>query len=863
VDGSSFIYRAFFALPQLTTKDGKAVGAIYGFCSTLISLLETHRSDFFCVVLDSGRATFRSELFPEYKANRAATPEELKEQFPLLKNACHAFGVPTVEKIGFEADDLMATCAQKFVNEGVDVRIISSDKDLMQLINEHISMFDPIKSKVIKSNDVFEKYGVYPEQMVHFQALVGDTSDNIPGIKGIGPVTAAKLLQTYKTLDGIYDHINDIQPPKLKEKLTNGKNDLNLSLKLVTLEKNVALNDNFLNFLVSHNPNAAVHFLSSLDFTNLVKRVQKKSVQEKIKERTIKKISSIGELKNFFELSTQQKISFFCSSCSNGSGVLALCDGFSVGSCVFSITNGADLFNQNLGLDYFDVCATVKPYFENPQITKISVGGGLKYFRSIDFASYDDISLMSYLLQGPVGNRIRDIFRVADDAMAALTLENICEPDQICKISEMIFDASEDMHDELTRNNLLDIYEKLDVPMINILKNMEEKGVRVSSAKLNQLADIFSKKIKELEQKIFAAVGYEFKIGSAKQLAEALFEKLNIPHSSKKTTLDQESLEELSIHSDVPELVIEWRSFSKLLSSYTHSLCKLINPKTGRLHTTFSMTSTSTGRLSSAHPNLQNIPARSEVGRLIKSAFVSEEGHKLLSFDYSQIELHVLAHVANIKFLREAIIARQDMHASTAAGIFNVPIGNVTKEMRSHAKTINFALLYGMSSFRLSKTLGVSKTQANEYIKNYFERFPEFNIFKEETLAYARKYGHVRTILGRKCYIKDINSKNFQLRHFSERQAVNAVIQGSAADIVKTAMINLSPLLKSIHSSMLLQIHDELIFETENNFVEQAAEIIKNIMEAAGNLSVPLYVNMKIGDCLSAPANLNSNMDIK
>jgi DNA polymerase-1 len=769
----------------------------------------------------------------------------------LLKETCQAFGVPTVEKIGFEADDLMATYAKKFVAEGVEVRIISSDKDLMQLIDEHVSMFDPIKSKVIKAEDVFEKYGVYPEQMVHFQALIGDSSDNIPGIKGIGPVTAAKLLKTYKTLEGIYDNIDAIQPPKLKEKLISGKNELDLSLKLVTLEKNVALSDDSLNLSVSYDHDTAVRFLNSLDFSNLIRRVQKKSENEKNKKRILKKISTAQELKNFFELNQAKKFSFFCSSCSCENGVLALCDGFSIGCCTFSIDSATDLFSQNLSLSYSDVCAIIRPYFENPNITKIGVGGEPKYFRSLNFASYDDVSLMSYLLNGPVGSRIKDIFRINDDPIANLVLEDICEAEQICRISEMIYDASEEMLDELAQNNLLDIYRKLDIPMVNILKNMEEKGIRVSTTKLNQLADIFSEKIKTLEKKIFAAVGYEFKIGSVKQLAEALFERLNIPHSPKKTTLDQESLEELSIHSDVPELVIEWRSFSKLLSSYTHSLCKLINPKTGRLHTTFSMISTSTGRLSSAHPNLQNIPARTEDGRLIKSAFVSEDGYKLLSFDYSQIELHVLAHVASIKSLKDAITTRQDIHATTAVGIFNVSIGDVTKEMRSHAKTINFALLYGMSSFGLSRALGVSKTQANDYIKNYFQRFPEFSAFKEETLTYARRYGHVLTILGRKCYVKDINSKNFQLRHFSERQAVNAVIQGSAADIVKTAMINLDPLLKSIHSSMLLQIHDELVFETENNFVDQATDVIKNIMEAAGNLSVPLYVNMKIGNCLS------------
>ncbi|GHU10839.1 hypothetical protein FACS189449_01100 [Alphaproteobacteria bacterium] len=928
VDGSSFIYRAFFALPQLTTRDGRAIGAVHGFCSMLISLLEKHRSDFFCVALDSGRTTFRSEIFPEYKANRSAVPDELKEQFPLLKEACRAFGVPTVEKVGFEADDLMATYSRKLADAGMEVRIISSDKDLMQLIDENVSMFDPIKSKIIKSEDVFEKYGVYPSQMVHFQALVGDSSDNIPGIKGIGPATATKLLAEYKTLDGIYENIEKIQPPKLGEKLITGKESLALSLKLVTLEKNVGLDDDSLSLSVSYNYDDAVRFLESLGLSNLIKRVvaahaKMASPPSERYARCICKVMNKSSLQaHLVQLAEGSKaengssvtLGFFVSSGLNGNSILAICDGNSVCTCAAS-TNGGDLFSQTSLLSYEDVCAALKPYFENPNITKISLGGGLKRFPSIDFASYEDMSVMSYLLNGPVGNRLKDIFPNSDDPICALSLENICEQDQICRLAEMIYDNYDDMLHELKKKNLLEVYRKIDAPLVKILKNIEEKGIIISTAKLNQLADIFSEKIKKLEQEIFSAVGYEFKIGSHKQLAEALWGKLNqrdvgsdnnethvlqasttknqhdvgsdnnethmlqasmtknqrdvgsnnsethvLQASTTKTTnigggyrrssLNQEALEEMSAHSPVPELVIEWRSLSKLLSSYTHSLCKLVNPKTGRLHTTFSMTSTSTGRLSSARPNLQNIPARTEIGRLIKSAFISEKGHKLLSFDYSQIELRVLAHIADIKALKEAFAAKKDIHAMTASKIFDVPLDDVTDEMRSHAKTINFAVLYGMSSFGLSKSLGVSKTQANLYIKNYFDRFPEFNKFKEETLAFARKHGYVLTSFGRRCYVKDINSSIFQLKHFDERQAVNAVIQGSASDIVKIAMINISPLLQSIHSSMILQIHDELVFETEDNFVDEAIQVIKDVMENSVDLSVKLYVNVEGGDRL-------------
>ena len=457
---------------------------------------------------------------------------------------------------------------------------------------------------------------------------------------------------------------------------------------------------------------------------------------------------------------------------------------------------------------------------------------------------------MAYLLYGPPGKLVGDIFQNRDDAVCKLQFTNVTEVDQICKIAEMIQDSYDYMLKCLQKDDLLKIYREIDLPLSGILKNMEENGIIVSETQLNKLADIFASKIRELEKEIFTTVGMTFNLGSVKQLSAVLFEKLNIPKPKKKA-LDIETLEELSIHNPVPGMIIEWRKFSKLLSTYTTSLCNLINPKTGRVHTNFNMTSTLTGRLSSSNPNLQNIPTRSEYGKLIKNAFMSQEGYSLVSCDYSQIELRILAHIADIKFFKDAFSAGADIHTATASSIFDVPLAEVTDELRGQAKTINFGIIYGMSGFRLGNILGVPAAQATKYINAYFEKIPEFIEFREKILEFARSHGYVQTLTGRRCYIKDIHSTNYQLRSFSERQALNAVIQGSAADIVKIAMIKVYPETENLNSKMLLQVHDELVFETLDESVERALKILPKIMENAMQLSVPLLVHSKFGKYLS------------
>ncbi|MDR0677666.1 MAG: DNA polymerase I [Holosporaceae bacterium] len=849
VDGSGFIYRAYYALPPLINRDGRSVGALYGFCRMLISLLEKHRSDLFCVVLDSGRDTFRMQIYPEYKANRSETPEELKAQLPMLKDVCDAFGVPNIKKKGFEADDIIATYSDKMSRSGYEVRIVSSDKDLMQLVTDKVSLFDPMKSKIIQSEEVIEKYGVLPSQMVFFQALMGDASDNVPGIEGIGPKTASKLINEFQTIDRLYDNIEYVKSEKIRNNLITQKEALDISLKLVTLEKNAEIDEDFRDFTVSFDPVKAVEFLKTIGFESLIKRIGGKSSDFSDQKRIRYAISSASDLKNFFELNRVQKFSFFHSSCINGNNVLAMCCGTRTAYCIFSTINEGDLFNQAL-LNYQEICEVLKPYLES-EIQKIGIKNGVRYFKNIECRFYDDLSVMVYLLRGALsGDKVEEIFENNPDPTCRLQFKNVCEVDDICKVTELIYDNYEEIQSALKKQGLFKIYEEIDRPLINILKNMEENGITISHKKLIDLSEEFSQKIKQIEREIFEIVGCEFNIGSVKQLAEVLFSKLNIPKLNKKTSLDIENLEELSIHSSVPSLVIEWRKLSKLLSGYTLSLCKLADPETSKVHSTFNMASTLTGRLSSSNPNLQNIPHRTKYGKMIREAFISKPNHKLLSFDYSQIELRVLAHMADIQLLKDAFLKEKDIHAITAANLFRANLEEVTEEMRAHAKVINFGIIYGMSPFGLSNALSISPGEAKNYIQNYFSRFPEFEKFKTKTLEFAKKHGYVETITGRRCYIKDISSSNYQMRQFGERQAINAVIQGTASDIVKIAMINISPKLKDLHSKMLIQIHDELVFETEEDFVEKATTAIKNIMSQATNLSVPLKVNVSIGSTL-------------
>ena len=847
VDGSSFIYRAFYALPQLTDPNGNPVGAVYGFCSMLISLFDKHKSDLFCVALDAGRNTFRRDIYPEYKSNREETPIDLKSQFPVLIEACNAFGVPIIEMTGYEADDIIATIATKLSEKNYEVRIVASDKDLMQLINDNVYLFDPIKSKVIKETEVREKYGVSPNQMIALQALMGDSTDNVPGVPGVGPKTAAKLLSKFHSLENIYNEIENITPPKLKEKLIQNEKLVKISEQLVTLCRSTPISEDFSKLKVDLNLERTNDFLKKYKFSSLMKRFEKQVNRIEKKQRQYFNFSNPNDLENFFKLNRINKFSIFSTTCFNRNQILVICTEFYVVSCFFvqDDSNNTNLFTEKNTLKYSDIRKILDMYLEDFSIKKIGLRNALKLFPNMH--SFDDIGAMGYLLHGVIGNKISDLFPHNDSYICKFKFSEICNVEQCCLIAELMFDEFENFKTELIQNNLMKIYEKIDLPLIPILNSMEEKGILVSKEKLQNFAEELREKIKEIESELFKISGKEFNPASGKQLSKLLFEELKLPRPSKKNSLDIESLEELCNYNPIPKLVIEWRKLSKLLSTYTYSLCDLLNPKTNRLHSRFNVTATATGRLSSSNPNLQNIPHRTEQGRKIRSAFISPQGHKLVSFDYSQIELRVLAHMANIRFLKDAFLNNLDIHQATASQIFDVNLDEVTSEMRARAKTINFGIIYGMSHFRLAKSLNISNSEARNYIKSYFQRFPEFEKFRNEVLTFARRNGYVKTLFDRRCFSKEINSKNAMLRQFGERQAFNAVIQGTAADIVKIAMIKVAEKLKNFHSAiaMILQIHDELVFEVPNKFVEEIIPTIKGVMENAYQLSIPLIVECK------------------
>ena len=847
VDGSSFIYRAFYALPQLTDPNGNPVGAVYGFCSMLISLFDKHKSDLFCVALDAGRNTFRRDIYPEYKSNREETSVDLKSQFPVLIEACNAFGVPIIEMTGYEADDIIATIATKLSEKNYEVRIVASDKDLMQLINDNVYLFDPIKSKVIKETEVREKYGVSPNQMIALQALMGDSTDNVPGVPGVGPKTAAKLLSKFHSLENIYNEIENITPPKLKEKLIQNEKLVKISEQLVTLCRSTPISEDFSKLKVDLNLERTNDFLKKYKFSSLMKRFEKQVNRIEKKQRQYFNFSNPNDLENFFKLNRINKFSIFSTTCFNRNQILVICTEFYVVSCFFvqDDSNNTNLFTEKNTLKYSDIRKILDIYLEDFSIKKIGLRNALKLFPNMH--SFDDIGAMGYLLHGVIGNKISDLFPHNDSYICKFKFSEICNVEQCCLIAELMFDEFENFKTELIQNNLMKIYEKIDLPLIPILNSMEEKGILVSKEKLQNFAEELREKIKEIESELFKISGKEFNPASGKQLSKLLFEELKLPRPSKKNSLDIESLEELCNYNPIPKLVIEWRKLSKLLSTYTYSLCDLLNPKTNRLHSRFNVTATATGRLSSSNPNLQNIPHRTEQGRKIRSAFISPQGHKLVSFDYSQIELRVLAHMANIRFLKDAFLNNLDIHQATASQIFDVNLDEVTSEMRARAKTINFGIIYGMSHFRLAKSLNISNSEARNYIKSYFQRFPEFEKFRNEVLTFARRNGYVKTLFDRRCFSKEINSKNAMLRQFGERQAFNAVIQGTAADIVKIAMIKVAEKLKNFHSAiaMILQIHDELVFEVPNKFVEEIIPTIKGVMENAYQLSIPLIVECK------------------
>ncbi len=922
IDGSGYIFRAFHALPPMTRPDGTPVNAVYGFANMLMKLMDDLRDtsveESIAVVFDTKRHTFRSEIYKEYKAHRPEAPEELKPQFAIIRDAVRAFNVCCLEKEGFEADDLIATYAKIGQEAKFDVVVISADKDLMQLLRPGVTMIDPMKNRTIGPEQVMEKFGVLPDKVIDVQALAGDSSDNVPGVPGIGVKTAAELITQYGDLETLLAKAGEIKQPKRRENLVNNAELARISKQLVTLRDDVET-DVALEKLkwVEPDPNTLLNFISAQGFKSLVNKVSARlggnghSLQQ-IPDAALgaapapapapsKIVSTAAPWPGAYETVTTLKDlqRWVGTAAANGwvavdtettglDPMQAKLVGVSLSvtpgsACYIPLrhTGSAPAGTLDLAGDAAppqipikDAIAALKPLLEDPGVLKI--GHNIKFDmhilarEGINVAPVDDSMVISYVLGAGKNGHGMDELSTLHLEHETIKFADVCGSGK----NQITFDrvpldkatayAAEDadvtrrlyamLKPRLREERLTSVYETMDRAMIGVLKDMEARGILVDKKVLATLSHDFGTRMAVAETEIHKLAGEPFNVNSPKQLGEILFDRMSLPGGKKGKTgayaTGAEILEELAEQGhDLPARVLDYRQLSKLKSTYTDALMEVINPDTGRVHTCFAQTIASTGRLSSVDPNLQNIPIRTEDGRKIRTAFVAPAGKKLLSADYSQIELRLVAHVADVKALKRAFKNGEDIHAATASEMFGVPIKGMDPMIRRRAKAINFGIIYGISAFGLARQLGIPRGEAQEYIGAYFGKFPEIRDYMEETKTTARKFGYVTTPFGRRVYIPGINDKNPNMKGFGERAAINAPIQGGAADIIKRAMIKLPGVLKNENLSalMLLQVHDELVFEVVEAEVPKTAEIVRRTMEAAATLDIPLTVDVGSG----------------
>lgn len=885
VDGSGYIFRAFHALPPLTRPDGVQIGAVLGFTNMLIKLLREKNPDYLVVVFDAARENYRNKIYPAYKANRQETPPELIPQFSLIREACDAFDVPHIEKEGYEADDLIATYAHS--QEG-DVTIVSSDKDLMQLVGGSVRMLDPIKNRIIGVEEVKEKFGVPPEKVIDVQALAGDPTDNIPGVPGIGVKTAAELIQTYGTLENLLTNLDNIKQPKRRETLQANIDGARISKELVKLKDDVPVTQTIESFAVKpFQPDRAFAFLKAQHFTSLMHRLEKEMTPLPATKANYELVQDTGTLKKWLQMIHERGyVAAFDTETTSLDAMQAQLVGISLSiepgkACYIPVGHKGqerDLLNPGTTPEQIplqEVLDLLKPLLENKSILKI--GQNIKYDAlvlkkyGIEMTPIDDTMVLSYILEGTKhGHGMDELAQlyldhntikyqdVVGSGRGQVTFDKV-------PLEKALTYAAEDADITLQLYNFLKprllsdhqctVYETMERPLIPVLVDMEWRGIKVDGSILKKLSLEFEKRLGDIERKIQGEVGILFNVASPKQLGEILFEKLKLPGGKKGKTgaysTSAEVLESLSEQGFVlADTLLEWRQLSKLKSTYTDALPQQINPQTGRVHTSYAMAVTSTGRLSSSDPNLQNIPIRKEEGKKIRSAFLASPGMKLLAVDYSQIELRLLAHMANLPELQHAFREGKDIHAETASLVFGVPLEKITSELRFRAKAINFGIIYGISPFGLARQLGISREKATQYINAYFLHYPGIQDYMERMKQEARDKGYVTTLLGRRCFIQDIHSRDPNRKNFAERQAINAPLQGGNADIIKKAMIKLHRHFKENHLDvhMLLQVHDELIFEISEDILDKTKALIVKTMESIVSLSVPLIVEANVGN---------------
>ena len=888
IDGSGFIFRAFYALPPLTNPQGIPINAVYGYCNMILNIYEKFKPEQMIVVFDTKKKTFRSDIYKEYKSNRTDPPEELIPQFSIIRDATDALQIPRLEIDGYEADDIIATYTKQAEEKGVSVTIISSDKDLMQLVNKNTKMYDSMKDKFIGVKEVKEKFGVEPSKIIDVQALAGDRIDNIPGVSGIGVKTAAELINNFNSLENVLAKVNEIKQPKRRQILIDEKDKALISKKLVTLKCNVDIKKKYdLNLFQGINQKTALKFFEKHGFKNLISRFTRKkndSTNQSLKKKQkYFVIQSLKDLINLERKIQKNKLVSIDTETNSLNANLAELVGISLSvnekeAFYLPLKHSLDTNNNFKNLDLQKVFPILKKILEDDSIIKI--GHNIKYDKiifsriGINLNPVDDTMLLSYVLDtGKFRHNLDDLAKIY------FNYETIKYKDVVgvgkkekkfneVNIKDAYIYAAEDaditlrlykiLKKRIISEKLLSVYEYIEKPLINVLAEIEKKGIKVDVKRLKNLSLVFQKKLSKIEKEIFKLSSIEFNIASPKQLGEILFNKLGLEGKKKgksgaySTSVDV--LENLSYQGHkIAEFLLEWRQISKLLNTYTYSLINEVNKKTLRIHTSYSMAATNTGRLSSTDPNLQNIPIRTDEGKKIRNAFISDKGFKLVSLDYSQIELRLLAHIGKVEDLKKAFDKNIDIHKKTASQIFNVELKDVDDDLRRKAKTINYGIIYGISAFGLAKQLNIQRSEADLIIKEYFKNYKGILNYINETTDFCKKNGFVKTLFGRKCYIEGINNKNPSFRNFAIRAAVNAPIQGSAADIIKKAMINIYKFLKEkkTKSKMILQVHDELLFEMCESEINYLSMDIKKIMENSSlpeiKLDIPLIVDIGQG----------------
>jgi DNA polymerase-1 len=921
IDGSAYIFRAYHALPPLTRKsDGLPVGAVAGFCNILWNELSRATSNgkaatHLAVVFDHSATTFRNALYSDYKANRPELPEDLRPQFPLTREATRAFNVACLETEGFEADDIIATLAREAVEAGGSCTIISSDKDLMQLIRPGIDMFDPMKARVIGPDEVMEKFGVSPDKVIDVQSLAGDSVDNVPGAPGIGLKTAALLINEYGDLDTLLARASEIKQPKRREALIDNADRIRISRELVTLKADTPL-DVSLDELEIRLPEAGtiMEFLMKMEFRTLTKRVADKlgitaptlpettqlqvatprdekpqphevqlpfdtTAYECIRDmptltRWLDRIREIGHVAIDTETTSLDEMRAELVGIS-----LAVDPGKAAYIPLSHTTGGGDLFGATAlapdQLTVTETLAALRPVLEDPSILKI--GQNMKYDWKIfarlgvRIAPFDDTMLMSYAMHAGLHNHGMDelsdrylghtpipIKSLLGSGKSQVTFDKVAIPDAVCYAAEdadVTLRLWRNFKPKLHRAKVTTVYETLERPLVPVLADMEMAGIQVDRDTLNRMSNAFAQKMVQLEEEIHETAGEKFNVGSPKQLGEILFDRLQIPGGEKGKTgaygTGADILEDITTLEDHPQgaqlaaRILDWRQIAKLKSTYTDALQLAINPDTGRVHTSYSIAGANTGRLASTDPNLQNIPVRTEEGRRIREAFVAPPGRILVSLDYSQIELRILAHIADIPQLRKAFEEGIDIHALTASEMFNVPLDQMTSDIRRKAKAINFGVIYGISGFGLARNLRIPRAEAQGFIDRYFERFPGIRGYMTDTVKFAQANGHVQTLFGRRINTPEINAKG-PGAGFAKRAAINAPIQGTAADVIRRAMIRMPKAIAGLDARMLLQVHDELLFEVSEGDADRLIPIAKEVMESASSPAVSLNVHLAV-----------------